>query len=165
MHLRDIPAGSRVFVDATIFFDHITKDRVFGKACMAFLQRIENGEIQGFTSVIVLNELLHKLVIGEVRQKHRLSRAAVIRFIDKNPSVLKGLKAYWLVADIAAISNLQVLDVLAADFAQAATLMEQHHLLSNDALHIAVMRRNGLDMLASNDSDFQRVLWLKLYQP
>ncbi len=165
MHLIDITSGSRVFVDASIFYDHITKNKASGKSCRTFLQRIEKHDVEGFTSVIALNELLHKLAIVEIRQRHGLSREVVMGFIDSNPSVLRDLKVYQLVSAVAAIPNLQVFDVVVTDFAQAIALMQKHQLLSNDALHVAVMQRNGLDMLAAKDSDFQRVPWLKLYRP
>ncbi len=41
----------------------------------------------------------------------------------------------------------------------------KRYLLTRDALHTATMRSHGLDLLASTDSDFQRLPWIKLYQP
>jgi predicted nucleic acid-binding protein len=42
----------------TIFLYHALKDPHYLDACKAFLKGMEAGEIQGFTSVIVLNEIV-----------------------------------------------------------------------------------------------------------
>jgi len=163
--LKDIPKGSRVFVDVNIFLYDITNHPALGSSCKAFLQRISNGELEGFVSVEVLNELLHRLVIGEVAKKRKLKLQAVSRYLKRNPKILSKLDAYRSVARVESLPNLRILEVLPADFVQARSLMQRHHLLSNDALHLAVMQRNKLDMLASKDADFQRVPWIKLHQP
>jgi predicted nucleic acid-binding protein len=49
MTLANIPAGVAVFVDANTFVYHFTADAVFGASCTNFLDRIDNGDIQGVT--------------------------------------------------------------------------------------------------------------------
>ncbi len=50
MIFSDIVAGAAVFVDANTFVYHFIADKTFGPACTALLDRIENQDIQGFTS-------------------------------------------------------------------------------------------------------------------
>jgi predicted nucleic acid-binding protein len=47
----------------------------------------------------------------------------------------------------------------------ATAISQQFGLLSNDALEVAVMQHYGLTNLASNDADFDRVLWITRYAP
>jgi len=54
--------------------------------------------------------------------------------------VLTDLAAYEVVEDVEKNYGLQVTGVDAGTFAIARTLMREHRLLSNDALHLAVMR-------------------------
>ena len=49
--------------------------------------------------------------------------------------------------------------------AVAAGLSQQHGLLHNDALIVAVMQTHGLTNLASNDADFDRVPGITRYAP
>lgn len=165
MDLKDILTGSRVFVDVNIWLYDISNHPTFGGSCKAFLQRIAGGDLGGFVSVEVLNELLHRLVIGEVARRQELKLQAVGIYLKRNPQILGKLDAYNAVASVVALPNLRILEVLPGDFAQARAIMQQYHLLSNDALHAAVMQRNGLNILASKDADFQRVPWIKLYEP
>lgn len=165
MKLKDIPIGSSIFIDTNIFFYHITKNRRFGAVCKALIDRIESGQVLGFTSVIVLNELLHTLILVELAKKHHIPEEQAPRYAKRNPSALKGLGAYAIHAKVEAMPNLKVLEVLPYDMSQARDFVDRYHLLSNDALHVAVMQREGLNQLASKDSDFKRVPWIKLYQP
>ena len=61
--------GDAVFVDANIFVYHFAPDPVLQVPCGQFLQRIENQEIQGFTSTHVLAEAAHRLLTLEARTR------------------------------------------------------------------------------------------------
>jgi predicted nucleic acid-binding protein len=54
MIFADIPAGSAVFVDANVFVYYFEPHPVYGPACQQLFLRIENNELQGFTSSHVL---------------------------------------------------------------------------------------------------------------
>jgi len=43
--------------------------------------RIQRGELMGHVSVIVLNELVHKLIVGEVAQKAELKPGQVVQYL------------------------------------------------------------------------------------
>jgi predicted nucleic acid-binding protein len=47
----------------------------------------------------------------------------------------------------------------------AGDLSRQHGLLSGDALILAAMQLQGLQSLASNDSDFDRIAGIPRYAP
>jgi predicted nucleic acid-binding protein len=65
MTFDDLTAGQSVFVDANTFVYHFAADPALGTACSGLLRRIENGELQGFTSTHVLTELAHRLMTIE----------------------------------------------------------------------------------------------------
>jgi predicted nucleic acid-binding protein len=54
MKLADIPSGEAVFVDANLFVYAFAPDPVFGPLCQQLLERIEQQNLQGFTSSDVL---------------------------------------------------------------------------------------------------------------
>lgn len=165
MRLRDVLKGSRIFIDTNIFFFAITHHRTLGKPCKAFLDRVERGELSGVVSPIVWNELFHQLMQAEVGKAQRIPPYRAAKYAKHNPQVLEGLKAYTLVETAQQLPNIQLADVLATDWIAALDISKKHQLLANDSLHVAVMQREGIDTLASDDGDFKRVPWLKLYQP
>ena len=59
MTFADLVPRDAVFVDANIFVYHFAPDPALQGSCGQFLQRIENQEIQGFTSTHVLAESEH----------------------------------------------------------------------------------------------------------
>jgi predicted nucleic acid-binding protein len=73
--MSDIPTDSQVFLDTNVLLYAITEHPRFGLWCDALLDRIQRGEVVGYISVLVLNELIHKLIIGEVAQKVGLKPA------------------------------------------------------------------------------------------
>jgi len=65
----DFPDGSEVFVDANIFIYHFSGPTEYTDSCTQFLQRIEDGELLGLTSMLVVAETLHRLMIIEATSK------------------------------------------------------------------------------------------------
>ena len=62
MKLTEIETGSRVFVDSNIFIYHFTG---VSNECSDFLERCERGKIHATTTVSVVLEVLHCLMIVE----------------------------------------------------------------------------------------------------
>lgn len=165
MRLSDISTGSDVFIDTNIFFYQIVKHPTFWRSCEVFLQRVMTEDLQGFTSVVVLNELLYKLVLAEVAQRQGLADHQAYGFIKQNPRLLRHLQAYESLDKLEAIPNLHVVEVKAADFTQSRNLMKKYQLLPSDALHLAVMQYHEINHLASNDAAFRQVKRIKVYLP
>ena len=65
MSLDDLLAGAAVFVDANIFTYHFQPHPSWGPSCTRLLQRIENQELAGFTTIPVLGEVAHRLMTIE----------------------------------------------------------------------------------------------------
>ncbi|MGB2843006.1 MAG: PIN domain-containing protein [Halobacteriota archaeon] len=43
--------------------------------------------------------------------------------------------------------------------------IQDYALLTNDAFHVATMKGHGITNIATNDPDFERVEWLKVWKP
>lgn len=57
--MNQVPSGSRLFLDTNILLYAISEHPRFGPWCDALLDRIRRGDVTGYISVIVLNELIH----------------------------------------------------------------------------------------------------------
>ena len=50
MTFADLLSGDSVFLDANTLIYHFSSHATFGAACTQLVQRIENGELAGYTS-------------------------------------------------------------------------------------------------------------------
>jgi predicted nucleic acid-binding protein len=160
-----VPSGLEIFIDTNFFLYSISEHPKYGAYCERFLERVKSGDLKGKISVIVLNELLHKLIIGEIAEKKNINTFKAVSYIKKNREVLEDLKAYEILEEVEGDYNLTIVDIKKANFSLARKLMEKHHLLSNDALHLAVMKQEGIINLATSDADFDGIKSIKVWKP
>lgn len=165
MTLADIPAGQAVFVDANIFIYYFRPDPALGPACGQLLQRIENGDVQGFTSAHVLSEMAHRLMADEAVQRFGWPTTSIARRLRNQAAQIATLTRHRQAIDELSLIGLQVLPVSGPQVSLAADRSCQHGLLSSDALVVAVMQQHRLTHLASHDADFDRVPGISRYAP
>jgi predicted nucleic acid-binding protein len=90
--MPSIPTGRRVFLDTNVLLYAVTEHPGYGKWADVLPDRIRNNRVEGVISVIVLNELLHQLAIGEVSQREELHPSLVTNDRDFNRVV--GIKVW-----------------------------------------------------------------------
>ena len=163
MKLSQLPDGESIFLDANIFlysaFDHPT----FGIACRDFLTRVDQEEVHGYCSAYVLNEVFHKLMMSEIVDKFGVQAGVATNLFKQRPEIISELRDAWEEMDIINNINITILD--GQIFPEFVDLSKKYRLLAMDSAHPAIMRRNGLTNLATNDADFKRVEDLKIWKP
>lgn len=160
-----VPSGLELFIDTNILLYAVSEHPRYGGWCQELLDRVKAGDIKGEISVIVLNELVHKLVIGEVAQKEGIRPFQAVRYIKEHPEVLEDLEAYEVVEEVEREYNLTVVEVTGDDLSLAWKFMKEYRLLSNDALHLAVMKKRGVTEMATSDPDFDGVEGIRVWKP
>ncbi len=85
--------------------------------------------------------------------------------LRRHPAEVSKLHRYRMVLGEIVAMGIQVLDVTLEHVLLAGELSTKHSLLSGDALIVAIMNKNGLTQLASNDADFDRVPGIVRYAP
>jgi predicted nucleic acid-binding protein len=163
MIFTDLVAGDAVFVDANTFTYHFEPHAVWGPPCADLLQRIENGELAGFTSTHTLGEVSHRLMTIQASSLFGWAFAGIGNRLRTHPAEVQKLSAFRQAIDSILQSKLQVLTITPTLLATAAALSQQLGLLTNDALIVAVMQAHGLSKIASDDTDFDRVPGLIRY--
>ena len=161
MRLPDLPVGSSVAIDTNIFVYAAT-----GRSadCRTFLERLNRLELRGLTTLEIMAETCHRLMLDEAFSNGSISRAAAPE-LRRNHAVIGTLNIYW--AHMARLLNLNIIRVALDEFRfhQAQPLRQQHQLLTNDSLLAAAAFQYGIANVATNDSDFERVPWLTVYKP
>ena len=159
--LYELPAGERLFVDANIFLEHLLNSE---PTCAAFFQRIQHREIHAVTSVAVLSEARHRLLLTEAIRRGYVSKPdRALAVLQQRPGLLRHLTACDEALNLLLETPLRVVNVTLAQFRLAQRLSLRYGLLTTDALHLATLRAHRLRHLATNDADFATIPRLTLW--
>lgn len=121
-------------------------------------------EINGFISIVVLDEVLFKLIQAEASEKFDISLHSTVQFLKKNPGRIQELTRCWYALDKILSLNITTLDV-PKDFHFVMNICKNSKLMTRDALHLSVMRSNGITHIATGDEDFKRVQGITVWTP
>jgi predicted nucleic acid-binding protein len=159
--LEGLAAGSQVLIDANIFIYAANRR---SRHCVDFLDRCAREEIRGATTVEVLGEVCHRLMLEEALATGVVTRAAASALRRKRQAI-RSLRSYWPLVAKLLDSNLLTLDLDQSRFRRAQLMREQYGLLANDSLVLAAADTFGIDDLATDDDDFEHVEWLTVHKP
>jgi predicted nucleic acid-binding protein len=165
MTFADLAAGDAVFVDANTLTYHFQPHARWGAACTQLLLQIENQQLGGYTSILVIGEVSHRLMTIEAHTALGWQIPGIANRLRTHPGEVRKLGRFRTAVEDLAQSKLQILPVTTALLVDAVALSQQLGLLTNDALIVAVMQAHGLTKIASADTDFDRVPGLTRYAP
>lgn len=162
MHLRDIESGSEIFIDANIFIYHFTGA---SNECSEFLGRCEQEDIYGVTSVNVILEVLHRLMMIEAIRKRLVTPPNIVKKLQRQPAKVKLLNEYFMNTRKIIDMGIEVkpLSMETVFISQSARL--SHGLMVNDSLIVASMQETGINSLATNDKRLSTISGLSVYTP
>jgi predicted nucleic acid-binding protein len=165
MTFANIANGSKVLVDANTLVYHFIAHPQFGAAATQLLERIEQGDVAGFTAAHVVGELAHRLMTIEACAVFGWPTQGIARRLRNHPTEVQQLRKHRQALDELPLLRVAILPVTGPLLSVASDLSIQFGLLLNDALCIAVMRNQGIDQIASNDADFDRVPGVTRFSP
>jgi len=165
MTFDQVPSGTQIFLDANGLIYHFTAHATYGPACTHLIERIEQQDLQAFTSTHVLSDAAHRMMTIEAMQRFGWPIAGLAARLRKHRAEIPKLTLFeQAIAEVPQL-GIHVWNVRLDMVLMAARLSRQYELLSGDALIVAMMQANGLERLASNDADFDRVPWIKRFAP
>ena len=124
---------------------------------------VERGEYESYVNDVVLSEVLLNFIKSELFRLRGIKPHKVVREIKRDHNLIR-LVNFDAVTKL--FENLRV-EILPIEY-KCKELVEHisgYFLLSNDALHVATMKRYGIINIATNDPDFERVDGLKVWKP
>lgn len=149
-------------MDATIFVYHFTG---VSKNCRAFLERCEQDDLKGITSVTVLAEATHRLMMIEAVSKGLVSPGNVAQKLRRNPKIIRKLQVYQEQIEKIPLMGIQVEPLDLKLILSAMDLRRQYGLMTNDSLIAATALARNIHLLASADPDFAAVEGLVVHRP
>jgi len=108
MTFDDLNENERVFLDANIFIYHFGG---LSTDCRNLLTRCAKSEIYGFTSHLVIAEVLHRLMIAEAVGKGRIGPKNPVQKLKANPGIVKNLAEYNNQAASISGMNISILEI------------------------------------------------------
>jgi predicted nucleic acid-binding protein len=162
MRLEDLPAGERIFVDANILIYHFSG---LSPECRAFLQRCESRQVEAFTGVHIVLEVMHRLMLLEAVHRGLISGGQLARKLKERPEIVKGLREYNRSIRQIPRMGLRVRAIPLAVVRASEAVRVQEGLLTNDSITVALMGQVGVTAIATHDADLDKVANLSIYQP
>jgi predicted nucleic acid-binding protein len=92
--LSDVPKGTNTYIDANIFLFIAFKEEHFEES-KNFLKRVNKKEVNGFISIVVLDEVLFKLIQAEASVTFKIPLHATVQFLKKNSDKIQELTKCW----------------------------------------------------------------------
>ena len=163
--LSDLADGVSCFVDANIICYHIVQTPPLSEECTRFLKRIERGAVQAATSAAAVAEAIHKVMLAEAIQQHKLDHRGLAHRLQRQRELIADLTEHQKVPTLLKALSMHVEPVTLDILERAAALSVQHRLLTNDAVSVAVMEKLGLSHLVTNDDNFDSVPHLISWKP
>ena len=162
--LSSFPPGGKIFIDANIFLEHMLQGE---PSCTAFFQRLSRKEIRAVTSVGVIAEVRHRLLLTEAVRRGYVTRPQrALETLRTKPSILRHLETCDAVLNALLEATVhRMVSVTPSQFKKAQKISIRFQLSTNDALHVASLRAHRLRHIASADYDFQRVRNLTVWSP
>lgn len=162
MTLDEIPSGGRVFVDSTIFIYHFTGVSV---DCRQLLERCEQGDVKGISSVIVLAEVSHRLMMIEAVTRGLVSPGNLARKLREKPAIVKKLHLYQEQLERIPLMGIEAGPIDLKTLLRSGEIRSGHGFLTNDSLVAMAAVEAGVEGIASADADFSRLKSIPLFQP
>jgi predicted nucleic acid-binding protein len=138
--LDDLTAGASVFIDANCLVAAFNNQPALQPACRRLLDRVANGDLQGFTSAHVLGEVAHRLMTIEAATLFHRPLTGMANWLRRHPAEVQQLSRHRQAIDELSLITVVVLPVGGSQVSLAADLSGQHGLLTNDALVVVIMR-------------------------
>ena len=154
MKLAEIKAGSEIFVDSNIFIYHFTG---VSDECSDFLGRCERGELIAMTSVNVILEVLHRLMMVEAVRKKLVEPPNIVKKLIKAPQKLKRLNEYFVNTEKIQDMGIAIKPLIFETIIKSHVVRLTSGLMVNDSVIIASMKQEGVKLLATNDKAFEKV--------
>jgi predicted nucleic acid-binding protein len=157
--LLSVKSGDEILIDANVLVYALLGS---SPDCVAFIDRCLKSDLHAYTTIDVLADVCHRLMVTEAHMRGLVQRANASSLQGK-PSIVRQLSEYW--AHLKSLTAIAILPLDEFRFQRAYSLRLQFGLMTNDSLLLAAAEVFGIDSLATNDSDFDAIPWINIYKP
>jgi predicted nucleic acid-binding protein len=161
----DIADGAACIVDSNIFYYALVPTPPLTQACVEFLNRAIVQKLDLYTTIPILSDAVHKVMISEAAQLSGRDRAGLVGYLGRHPEIIQQLTEYPKAVQQLQSIPLKILAAEVSDLKEATRQATQFGIMTNDALIVTLMQRHRVTSLATNDDDFDAVSGIKVFKP
>lgn len=156
--LDALPDQATVLLDANIVVYALFPQGRYHTSCKELLQRGARGDLKLRLTVHAAADVIHRAMILEFLAQGQVQRSAdAVAYLKQYPQAVQGLSRYKSILRDITQAKVIILSLTYRDLHSSKLYRDQHGLLTNDSLLLAVMQRERISNLATNDPDFARV--------
>lgn len=165
-NIADIPSGSQVIVDTNIFVYLTAPHPRYGISSRDLVNRVESGDIQGYIPHPIAYEILHRLMIEEiVKLGYADDGISAVRYLKRYPKIISSLSLAYDVFSVLRSIGFHLVPDSPETPDRTFHLSRSCQLMAKDASIAAIAQEAGITNIATNDNDFCRVPFLKMWRP
>ena len=151
----------KILIDASVFLK-LLLDEPGADQAQELLEAVENGNVIGYVTPIILEEVAFKLVFARVSEildtKNIWRIREALKFDERTRrACIEPVKVFHEYVEYMSTKGLRIEYVTSEDWRKSIEIMERYGLLPADALHVATALRIGVEAVATFDEDFRRV--------
>ena len=149
----------KLFIDSSLFIRFLL-DEPGADEAENILTNIERNKVTGYTTPMVLEEVIFKIMYAEASSLLNTKNIWKIREALKYDKKIRSkciekIKLFNNYIIQLYNNGLRVVHIDLNDYLNAVKFIETHGLLPADAIHAAVAKRLNIDTIASFDEDFK----------
>jgi predicted nucleic acid-binding protein len=129
------------------------------------MDRLIAGEFVGTTSLLILAETQHKIMLSLLAVQNGLGRPNLVAWAKHHPDELRVVRGLDEAVHLLHSVPIRVLPIEPVSLQEAVKKSALHGLLTNDSTTLTLMEQNGINDIATNDDDFDRVPGIKVWKP
>lgn len=164
--IRDIPDQAAVLLDANIVVYALYPQAQFHRVCAELLARGARRELALHLVVNTATEVLHRVMLLELMAQGSFQHGLdAVTYLKRHPQAVEQLARYKTVLRDLGQARSNILSLSYQDLHASRRYRETDGLLTNDSLIVAVMQREHIPYLATNDPDFERISGIAVRRP
>ena len=163
---RQIPANVDVMLDANVVIYALFPQVRFHEGCKQLLVRGAKGEVRFHLVVNTAADVIHRAMVLEVLAQGQFQKSAdVVNHLKQNPQIIQNLTRYKTILRDLVQARINILPLTYRDLHESKQYRDNYGLMTNDSIILAVMAREKIQYLATNDTDFERIPGIAVRAP
>lgn len=155
---RHIGANAEVMLDANVVVYALFPQTQFHDVCKQLLVRGAKGEIRLHLVVNAAADVIHRAMVLEALAQGQFQKSGeVVNHLKQNPQTIQNLSLYKTILRDLVQARINILSLTYRDLHTSKQYRDNYGLMTNDSIILAVMKRERIQHLATNDADFERI--------
>lgn len=155
---KQIPRNRDVMLDANVVIYALFSQMKYHESSKHLLERGARGDVKLHLVVSAVADVIHRAMVLELMAQGKFEKSGeAVNHLKQNQDVIPSLNRHKdILADLVE-ANVNILPLTYQDLHASKQYRNNYGLMVNDSLIVAVMNREKIQYLATNDTDFEHI--------